>query len=172
MLWLQTPPWGRWIAATLIAVGALWVELRPEPLVPHHFASTDIDAGEEIGEWNTQTRDVPAGLFEEVTPEGVAVVAIPEGDPILASQLSSGDGGIPSGWWQIDIALPQGSDRGDQARVILIDSGESVAAVVASGATEDPLGSGMGSVAVEPEHAAEVASAVSEGRAAIMVVTP
>jgi hypothetical protein len=172
VLWLQTPPWGRWIAATLIAAGALWVELRPVPSVPHPFASADIAAGEEIGAWNSRTREVPAGLFDDVAAEGIATVAIPEGDPILASHLAGDDAAIPSGWWRLDVALPQGADRGDEARVILVDSGETVPAVVASGASDDPLGTGMGSVAVEPERAAEVAAAASEGRVAIMVLTP
>jgi hypothetical protein len=172
VLWLQTPPWGRWIAAALIAIGALWVELRPEPLVLHPFASVDIAVGEEIGAWNSQTREVLAGLFDDVTAEGIAEVAIPEGDPILASQLAGDAAAIPSGWWRFDVTLPQGADRGDEARVILVDSGESIAAVVASGASDDPLGTGMGSVAVEPARAAEVAAAASDGRVAIMVLTP
>jgi hypothetical protein len=150
----------------------VWVELRPEPVVAHPFAAADIAAGEEIGEWNVQTREIPAGLLQEVAAEGIAVVAIPEGDPILASQVSEGDTPIPSGWWRFDIAIPQGADPGDEARVILIDTGESVPAVVASGTSDDPLGTGMGSVAVEPERAADVAAAASEGRVAIMVLTP
>ena len=172
MLWLQTPPWGRWIAAALIAAGALWVELRPDPLVPHPFAIVDIAAGEEIGEWNSQNREVPRGLFDQVAATGIALVDIPEGEPILASLVGAEDAGIPSGWWQFDTPLPQGAERGDEARVVLVDSGESVAAVVAAGASDDPLGSGTGSVAVAPEHAATVAAAAGEGRVAIMVVTP
>ncbi len=156
----------------MIAVGALWVELRPDPLVPHPFAITDIAAGEEIGEWNSQTREVPEGLFDSAPATGIALFDIPEGEPILASMVGDADTGIPSGWWQFDTPLPQGARRGDEARVVLVDSGESVAAVVAAGASDDPLGTGTGSVAVGPEHAAEVAAAASEGRVAILVVTP
>ncbi len=172
MLWLQTPPWGRWIAATLIVAVATWVELRPDPSVAHPFATVDIVAGEEVGDWNSELREVPAGLMGEVVLDGVALVDIAGGDPILASHLGPNDEGIPSGWWQFDTTVPQGADRGDEARVVLLDTSQSIEAVVAAVASEDPLGSGMGSVAVAPEHAAEVAAAAAEGRIAILVVTP
>ena len=172
MLWLQTPPWGRWITAALIVAVATWVELRPDPSVAHPFATVDIVAGEEVGDWNSELREVPAGLMGEVIVDGVALVDIPDREPILASHLGPSGAGIPSGWWQFDTTIPQGADRGDEARVVLLDTSQAIEAVVASVESEDPLGSGMGSVAVAPEHAAEVAAAAAAGRVAVMIATP
>ncbi len=172
MLWLETPPWGRWIAATLIVVGAIWVEVRPEPSVPHPFATVDIAVGEEVGDWNTELRDVPSELMDEAPRSGFATVDIAQGEPILASHLGDRGRGVPRGWWQFDTMVPQQAVPGEEARVVLLDTGVTVAAVIAQVAGDDPLGSGMGSVAVAPEHAAEVAAAAAAGRTAILVVTP
>ena len=171
MLWLQTPPWGRWIAAGLIVLGALWVELRPDPSVEHPFAIDVIDAGAEIGDWNTAPQRVPAGMLEPVTLGGVALTEIAPGDPILASSIGEQDEQIPDGWWAIEIALPIGAGPGDKAELVLLDTGSVVPAMVVAGVTDDPLGSGLGSVAVSGEEAAGVAAAVVNGRVAVMIAT-
>jgi len=171
VLWLQTPPWGRWIAAGLIVIGALWVELRPDPSVEHPFATEEILAGAEIGEWNTRAQQVPAGLLEPVNVEGVALTDIAPGEPILTSSVGERAEKVPDGWWAIEVALPAGAAPGDKAEMVLLDSGSTVPAVVVTGATDDPLGSGLGSVAVSEEHAAEVAAGVVNGRVAVMIAT-
>ena len=171
MLWLQTPPWGRWIAAAVIVLGALWVELRPDPSVDHPFATEEIVAGAEIGDRNTTLQRVPAGMLEPVIVEGVALTDIAPGEPILASSVGERAEKVPEGWWAIEIALPAGAAPGDKAEMVLLDSGSTVPAVVVTGATDDPLGSGLGSVAVAGEHAAEVAAGVVNGRVAVMIAT-
>ena len=169
MLWLQTPPWGRWIAAGLIVLGALWVELRPQASVEHPFATEDIAAGAEIGDWNSRLQRVPAEMLEPVTLAGVALTDIAAGEPILASTVGAREEKIPNGWWTIEIALPGGAAPGDRAQVVLLDTGSVVPAVVATGVSDDPLGSGVGSVAVSGENAAEVAAATVNGRVAVMI---
>ena len=168
---MQTPPWGRWIAAGLIVVGAVWVELRPESSVEHPFASEEIHAGAEIGDWNTVLKRVPAGLLDPAVPDGVALTEIATGEPILASSLGGRNEKVPEGWWSIEMALPASARPGDAAQVVLLDAGTAVSAVVVAGATDDPLGSGLGTVAVPGEHAADVAAAAAEGRVAIMIGT-
>lgn len=171
MIWLQTPPWGRWIAAGLIVLGALWVEFRPDPSVDHPFATEQIVAGTEIGDWNTRPQRVPAGLLEPVIVEGVALTDIAPGEPILASAVGDLGETVPEGWWSIEIALPAGAAPGNKAEVVLLDSGATVPAVVVTGTTDDPLGSGLGSVAVSGDRAAEVAAGVVNGRVAVMIST-
>ncbi len=149
----------------------MWVELGPEPSVEHPFASEAILAGAEIGEWNTVLRKVPAGLLETVTPGGVALTAIAPGEPLLASSVGEHDLTTPAGWWSIEMALPISARPGDEAQIVLLDAGSSVPAVVVTGAADDPLGSGLGTVAVPGDHAAEVAAAAVEGRVAIMIAT-
>lgn len=169
MLWLQTPPWGRWIAAGLIVTGALWVELRPDPSVEHPFATEEIIAGVEIGDWNTRPQRIPAGVLEPVTLSGVALTDIAPGDPILASSVGDRDEEVPDGWWAIEIALPSSAGPGDRAEMVLLDTGSVVPAIVVAGVVDDPLASGLGSVAVSGEHAAEVAAAAVNGRVAVMI---
>lgn len=171
MLWLQTPPWGRWIAAGLIVLGALWIELRPPATVEHPFAVEAIPAGTEIGDWNSRKQRVPAGMLEPVALEGVALIEIASGEPILASSVGDRDEKIPDGWWAVEIALPRAARPGDKAQVVLLDTGSVVPAVVVAGVTDDPLGSGLGSVAVSHEHAAELAAASGNGRVAVMIAT-
>ncbi len=171
VLWLQTPPWGRWLAAGLIVLGSLWVELRPQPSVEHPFASQEILAGAEIGDWNTVLRLVPAGLLESVPPDGVALTDIAPGEPVLASSVGDQSGETPAGWWSVEMALPISARPGDEAQVVLLEAGSTVPAVVVAGSTDDPLGSGLGIVAVPGDHAADVAAAAVEGRVAIMIAT-
>lgn len=171
MLWLQTPPWGRWLAAGLIVLGSLWVELRPAPSVEHPFASEEILAGAEIGDWNIVLRRVPAGLFEAVAPGGMALTNIAPGEPLLASTVGEHDQTTPAGWWSIEMTLPISARPGDQAQIVLLDAGSTVPAVVVAAVADDPLGSGLGIVAVPGDQAADVAAAAVEGRAAIMIAT-
>ena len=171
VLWLQTPPWGRWIAAGLIAVGALWVEIGPQPSVDHPFATDEIAAGEEIGDWNSRLRSVPAEMLEPVSLKGVALIDIASGEPILASSVGDRDENVPDGWWTVEIALSATARPGDKAQMVLLDTGSVVPAVVVAGVADDPLGSGLGSVAVSGEHAADVAAAAANGRVAVMIAT-
>ena len=78
---------------------------------------------------------------------------------------------IPDGWWAIEIPLPTSARPGDRAEMVLLDTGSAVPAVVVVGVTDDPLGSGLGSVAVSGEQAAEVAAAAANGRVAVMIAT-
>jgi len=168
---LQTPPWGRWISAGLIVLGALWVELRPQPSVDHPFATEEILAGAEIDDSNSRLERVPAGLLEPITPGGVALITIGAGEPILSSSVAPRDEWAPDGWWAIEIALPVHARPGDRAQMVLLDTGAVVPAIVVAGVADDPLGSGLGSVAVSGEHAAEVAAAAVDDRVAIMIAT-
>jgi hypothetical protein len=171
VLWLQTPPWGRWIAAGLVVLTALWVELRPDPSVDHPFATESIAAGAEIGDWNTRPQVVPAGMLEPIELGEVALTEIAPGEPILASATGQRDEVVPDDWWAIEIALPMGAGPGDNAEIVLLDSGAVVTAVVVTGVTDDALGSGVGSVAVSKDQAAEVAMAAVNGRVAVMIAT-
>ncbi len=71
----------------------------------------------------------------------------------------------------IEVALPRGAAMGDDARVVLLDSGEVVEAKVVGSIDEDPLGSGLGMVAVEPERATAAVMAAAEGKVAIMIAS-
>ncbi|MGA7228768.1 MAG: hypothetical protein WBZ45_11235, partial [Acidimicrobiia bacterium] len=79
---------------------------------------------------------------------------------------------VPSGWYQVELRLPREANAGDEARVVLVDTGVTADAVVTSAADEDPLGTHLGTVAVEPGVADQVAIAASADRVAVLIVTP
>ncbi|MET0565409.1 MAG: hypothetical protein ABW021_03080 [Acidimicrobiia bacterium] len=172
MIWLQSPPWARWAVALLIASGALWIEFRPEPTTPHPFAAEDVTAGSVVDESNTEIRQVPTGTFSEVELGQVALDSILAGDPVLASNIGESGQAVPKGWWSLEMPLPRGAHRGDSARIVLLDSEVVASGVVVEDPDEDPLGSGLGLVAVESRLAAEVARAAGEGRAVVMIAPP
>lgn len=169
MIWLQTPPWGRWLVAILIAATAVWVEFRPDSSVDRLFATTEIATGETLDTANTELRPVPAGLFEDGSVGSSAVHHIGAGDPILDSSVTETGDEVPAAWWVVELALPADARRGQTARVVLLDSGDVVEAIVTSAISDDSFGTGMGSVAVGPGRAAEVAAAAASGRVAVMI---
>jgi hypothetical protein len=171
MVWLQTPPWARWILSALIAAVALWVELGPDPTVPHPFAIVDIEAGDIVDETNTESRRLAAGILAPVVLGRTASLPIPAGDPILATNVGDEVTAVPEGWWVMEVSLPRGARSGDEARIVLLDSGDVVEGRVVGAVDEDPLGSGLGMVAVDPAGATEAAVAAAEGRIAIMIAT-
>ena len=140
-------------------------------MVDHPFAEVRIAAGESLSETNIVYRRIPSGLIKPVLVDGVALRSIEEGDPLLTTSVGPEDRSIPAGWWSIELEVPQGADRGDPARLVLLDTGEVVEAVVVAGLDDDPLGRGSGTVAVGPEHAASVAAAAANGRVAVMIRT-
>lgn len=172
MIWLQPTPWARWLAAGLIAMTAMWIELRPSGLVDHPFATVDIMPGEVIDSSNTEQRPTSTGLLETVSVGSIARFPVSRGEPVLASDVTASKQIVPSGWYQVEMTLPAGATVGDPARLILIDNGTSADGVVTVAADGDPLGTHLGTVAVEPGMADRVAIAAEEGRVAILIRTP
>ena len=150
----------------------MWIEFRPEPTTPHPFAAEDVTAGSIVDESNTKVRQVPLGTFAQVELGQVALDSIFAGDPVLASNIGASGQAVPSGWWSLEMPLPRGAHRGDSARIVLLDAEVVASGVVVEDPDEDPLGSGLGLVAVESELAAEVARAAGEGRAVVMIAPP
>lgn len=125
-----------------------------------------------VDESNTEVRPVPLGTLTPVELGLMALDSIPAGDPVLASDIGESGQAMPEGWWSLEIPLPRGAHRGDSARIVLLDSEVVAAGVVVEDPDEDPLGSGLGLVAVESDLAAEVARAAGEGRAVVMIGPP
>ena len=171
MIWLQTPPWGRWLLAALIVVVAVWFELRPESTVTHPFAAEDIARGDSIGAPNTKPREVPIGLLPDVPDGVVASRDIPAGAPILTADTTEAGSVVPPGWWMVSIDVPEGSRVGDRVLVVVIDTGLVVEGVVVSVPGSDPFSAATGGVAVPTDHAGTVAVAAVDGRVAVMVST-
>jgi hypothetical protein len=171
MLWFQPMPWGRWALVLLIAVGALYVELKPEATVDSPFATVTINPGDVIDQNNTELRRTPVGLLETAELGEVANERIEPGSPVMASSAGDQADTVPTGWWVIGVKLPDGADVGDEVRLVLLESGSEVPGVVAHPGSDDPFAAADGGVAVPPERSAEVAVAASDGRLAVLIST-
>ena len=170
MLWLQRPPWARWALAGTLAALALWFELRPLPTVDHPFALVDIPPGTTIDGSNTELRRVPGGLLDPAEGD-IAARLIRAGDPILSGDTTAGSKQIPIGWWVVSAPVPPDSAPGQKVKVILLDSGETIDGVVTAVSDNDPFAIESGAIAVESEHAADVAVASAAHRVAVLVST-
>jgi hypothetical protein len=162
-------PWGRWALVVVVAAIAVYIEFRPDTTIEAPFAATAIAIGDVVDETNTETRPVPDGLFDIAELGEVATRAIPEGAPVLASDVTEHGGAIPSGWWVVGVTLPAGADVGEEVRLVLLDSGKEVPGVVANPGSDDPFAAADGGVAVSPDNSAQVALAAASGRVAVLI---
>lgn len=171
MLWFEPFPYWRWAMAILIALGALYVEFRPDPTVEQPFAVVDIAPGDQIAASNTEMRRMPGGLMEGASMGDVATRPILPGDPVLRSDVAESGRAVPPGWWVVGVSLPEGALPGAAVRLVLLDSGLEVEGVVASQGSDDPFAAADGGVAVPAEHSAEVARAAANGRLTVLIST-
>lgn len=171
MLWFEPLPLARWALVVLVAVVAAYIEFRPDPTVEQAFAVVAIEPGDTIDETNTELRLVPAGLIETAEPGAVATRAVAEGDPVLATDVVEESSMIPTGWWVLGVALPDGTRSGDRVRLVVLDDGTEVEGVVAHTGADDPYNAADGGVAVPSESSSAVARAAADGRLAVLIST-
>jgi hypothetical protein len=155
----------------MVTAIAFWLEIRPDPTIDHPFAVTDIAAGEAIGDHNTELRRVPAGLFDAPEEDAHALVDLPAGTPVLASQTGPRRLVMPEGWWVVALDVPLNADIGEPVRVILFDENRTVDGFVSAIGSSDGFTSTRGGVAVAPEAASDVAVAAAAGRLAVLLST-
>lgn len=155
----------------MVTAIAFWLEIRPDPMTEHPFAVTEIATGEAIGDHNTEQRAVPVGMFEAPEDDAHALVDIPAGAPVLASQTGPSRLVMPYGWWIVSLDVPLDADVGDPVRVVLFDDGRTVEGVVSSVGFSDGFTTSTGGVALAPDVASDVAVAAAAGRVAVLVST-
>ena len=171
MIWLQSIPWAKWLSVGVLVAFALWLEVRPAPVVDHPFASVEIAVGELIGPHNTQAKSVPVGLFEPPPDGSYATSPVPAGAPILVEQTGDERFVVPAGWWIVSVDIPVGSQVGDRVRLVMLDSGQAVDGIISSIGSSDGFSTSSGGIAVEPGMATEVAAEAANGRVAVLVAT-
>lgn len=171
MLWFEPFPWGRWMLVLLVAAAAAYIEFRPDPTVGRPFAVIAIEPGDTIDESNSEMRPVPVGLIDTAELGDVATRPVAVDDPILATSAADDDTTIPSGWWVVGVALPEGARTGDRVRLVILDNGVEVEGVVAHQGSDDPFDAADGGVAVPEDKSAEVALAAADARLAVLIST-
>lgn len=138
-------------------------------MVEHPFAIETIAPGDEISDDAIEMRLVPADLLPRVEEYGYANRKFLPDEPITPGGITSEDAPVSSGWWDLEIAVPRTARVGDPVQLVLIDTGVAVAGTVRAVADDDPLGNGLGSVAIPPDQAVAVAAAVANGRVVVLV---
>jgi hypothetical protein len=176
--WLRPPPYLRWLGAALVLVAAAWLEIGPRPEVLRPFVVAATPAGTLLAEDQVEWRPVPAGVLAEVEVQGVTLVDLPPGAPLIPEVLAPEAIEAPPGWWALEMPLPGAAVPGGAVRLVLLPRPEGDGApklvkgeVLSATGSADPLLSGepTGLVAVPSEMAVEAAAAVAEGRAVILL---
>jgi len=147
----------------LIVAGALWWDLRTEPVETRPFAARSLQPGEPVAE-AIEWREVPAGLWPLPDISGsVAAVAIAPGEPITTSALT-GPVTPPEGWWSVPLTVGTHADAGDTVMLVIVDPPTTVPGLVLRPQTGDPysLDFEPAVVAVPGESAALVAVAAEQ----------
>ena len=135
----------------------------------HPFAVATISVGDPITDQVIEMRQVPRGLLPPVDKFGFAARTFDPGEPITPSGVTAYEVSATAGWWALEIAVPRTAKPGDPVQLVLIDSGMVIAGTVRAVADSDPLASGLGLVALPPEHAAAAASASASGRVVVLL---
>lgn len=165
MFWLSRPPYLRWALAALLVAGGIVAEFRPSSTVSHPFATEPIEVGETVDDSRVTYRPVPAGLLEPVALPVTADRRLRAGEPVLAGDPED-DGGIPPGWWAIELDLPTDAAPGMTVRVV---TPFGVADGVVVAAVDGDFGERRGLVAVPDGESQVVAEAVLDSRIAVLL---
>ncbi len=171
MIWLDRPPWLKLIAVGAFSLVALWMEVKPEPVVDHPFATIDIEVGELLGSHNTELRPVPEDLFAPPEDGAHALMPLPAGTPVLAAHTGHLSAVLPAGWLIVSMDVPPGALVGDRVHIVLLDEGKLIDGVVSSAGFSDGLAVSAGGIAVAPDLAPRVALAASAGRVSVLLAT-
>jgi hypothetical protein len=176
--WFRRPPYFRWVAAALLIITAAWMDLRPQPTSLQPFAAADLDPGVILEDAMIEWRSAPIGLLPPLQdPQGVILRRVAAGEPLVPSVLSTQRIPTPEGWWTMEVQLPAGAVPGQELQLILLPAGPDdnprpVPGLVIAPAPEgDPLAieEPPGLVAVPAESATIAATAVAEGRVAVIL---
>lgn len=170
MFWLARPPYLRRAGAFLAVVVAIWFELAPDPTVEHPYARVDLPAGAEVTPLDFERREVPRNVLPTVEPEGLLVIALAKGQPLMPGMISATPA-VPLGWWALDVPIPAGVGAGTEVR-LLVDqelSPRVVVGVVVRVQEADSFEGNVALVAVPEADAAAAASAVAQGSVAVLV---
>lgn len=170
MYWLARPSYWRWAAAILLVGSSLYFELRPTPSVQHPFARADLEAGTEITEAGVVFRSIPIGVLPETVVEGILVVDVESGHPLLPDMLNAAPL-IPAGWWGLTVPVPEESLPGSEVRLVVDVRGAPrvVPGLLIRTFDETTIEGTTGLVAIPEGEAGAVAAALADSALSVLV---
>lgn len=171
--WFVSPPYVRYVLASVVVLVALWIDVRPPPGEARLVARNDIPAGTPLAAALFEEVTVPSGLLEPVLPDGVAAITIAAGEPLLPSHVAFI--APPEGWWVVQLPIPPGVGPGADLRLVLLptdptEKPESIPGIVITppGSSATGFGEPTGSVAIPEQKIERVAVAASSGRVMVL----
>ena len=172
MFWLERPPLLRWLAAALVLVGSVALDLTGNATEPFPFVTTAVARGDPIDAAALEWRDVPVGLLgEPADTTGVATRNLAPGEPLVGGAVT-GVRAVPGGWWAVPVELPESARAGMPVRLVALEPALDVEGVVAETARTGAFAVARpGLVAVPPDTAGAVAQAAAGGRLVVLLGT-
>ena len=167
MYWMASPPYWRWLAAGAVIVIAAYMDLSGPATESYPFAAAVTEPGEVVElEW----REIPAGVLGPPSDlSGVARARLEAGTPIVEGILAPIDA-VPADWWALQADIPSQATIGSRVLVAIArPDSEVVGIVVAPSSATGFGGVTPGLLAIPPERAAEVAVALAEQRATLLI---
>ncbi len=170
VLWLERPPYLRWLAAGLLLVAGLYLDLADRATEPYPFTVVAVGAGDAVDDAMIEWREVPVGLLgPPAAPGGAAVRSLDPGDPLTASTLTAA-AVVPPGWWSVPMERPESVAAGSRVRLISADPPLDAEGVVTAPPTRDTFSVvSPGLVAVPADQAASAAQASQRGTLTVLL---
>jgi SAF domain len=170
VLWLDRPPYLRWLVASAIVVLALALELSGPDLEPYPFVQRSITSGEAVTVDDLEWRDIPVGILPEPSAVvGPASRRLEVGEPLIAGAVRAGSM-IPDGWWVIPAPIPSAVSPGATVRLVAVDDGFAVDGIVAASGVDTGFGDeAIGAVAVPEAAAVRISLAATSSRLVVLV---
>jgi SAF domain len=170
VLWLDRPPYLRWMAASALVVVALAFEISGPDVVRYPFVLRTVATGESVQPDDLAWRDVPVGLLPAASDVvGPAARSLRVGDPFIGGSVTSGSA-IPEGWWVVAAPIPGSAPPGATVRLVAVDDGFAVDGIVTATGVDTGFGDvSIGSVAVPETAAVRISLAVSSDRLVVLV---
>lgn len=164
---MASPPYWRWLAAGAVIVIAAYMDLSGPATESYPFAATATEPGAVVQlEW----REIPAGVLGPPGDlSGVAHVRLEAGTPIVVGVLAPANA-VPPDWWALQAEIPSQAPVGSRVLVAIArPDSEVIGIVVAPSSSTGFGGATPGLLAIPPQHAAEVAVALAEQRATLLI---
>ena len=170
MYWLARPSYWRWAAAILLIGASVYFEIRPTPTVEHPFAATALAAGTDLAQADVVWRSIPMGVLPETTLEGVLLVDLDQGEPLVPAMIDLAPA-APPGWWALSVPVPEGSLPGSKLRLV-VDVREEprvVPGLLIRPFEEETIEGTTALVAIPEGEAGAVAAALADGALSVLV---
>jgi hypothetical protein len=176
MYWLARPPYARRLAAVIIVVASVAMDLRAMGTTEHPFALADLTPGTIVDIDDVEMRMVPDGMLPMVELPLHLTRPVGAGEPLTPSLASSSGAAVPGGWVSMFLDIPFEVASG--SGLLLIGAATEtnptleVDAIVVSSRPSDGFAPGGVLVAIPRGAVGEIVGAHQDGRLTVLMADP